>query len=324
MTGSVRRSLTALLLVAAVVLTGVACSSTDEQFTAPVQINLPDGRQVTVDGTPKRIVTLGGQWTDVALSFGVVPVGYYDSLKQQTGSAPPWFGDRLADSTPIELEGDVVGAVAALEPDLILAPGFASMSGSFENLSKLAPTIDKISGQQVDPWEDMVTLMGTILHQPDKATEIIAGVTAKVHEITTEFPGLRGKTYSFAYLYGSDQISVLGDASDGAAKLFTSLGLTMAPQLIRQSSRAGQPRFQVSTENIPMLSSDLLVMAAQTPALQERMEALPGYRNLRSVRTGAVAMMSTVQINGVNEPSPNSIPYAFEQMRPALAAASQS
>ncbi|WP_316245469.1 ABC transporter substrate-binding protein [Gordonia sp. OPL2] len=260
----VRRSWVVVLLVAAVALMGAGCSSTDEQFTAPVQINLPDGRQVTVDGTPKRIVTLGGQWTDVALSFGVVPVGYFDSLRQQTGSTPPWFGDKLADSTPIELEGDVVGAVAALEPDLILAPGFASMSGSFENLSKLAPTIDKISGQQVDPWEDMVTLMGTILHQPDRATEIIAGVTANTDEITREFPGLRGKTYTFAYLYGSDQLSVLGDASDGAAKLFTSLGLRMAPQVIRQSSRTGQPRFQVSTENIPMLGSDLLDGSADT------------------------------------------------------------
>ena len=318
------RTVVALIAISAIAFVGVGCSSSaDAQFAAPVQINLPDGRQVTVDGTPKRIVTLGGQWTDVALSFGVVPVGYYDALKQQTGTTPPWFGDKLADSTLVDPTGDVVAAVAALEPDLILAPGFASMAGGFATLSKVAPTIDKISGQQVDPWEDMVTLMGTILHQPERATQIIRGVTDEIGDITKEYPGLRGKTYSFAYLYGSDQISVLGDRSDGAGKLFASLGLTLAPALARQATSTGQPRFQVSTENIPMLDSDLLVMAAQSPALRERIEVLPGYKNLRSVRTDAAVMMSTVQITGLNEPSPNSIPYAFAQMKPALAAASQ-
>lgn len=318
------KSVLVLVMIAAIAFVFSACSSPeDDDTSAPVQINLPDGRQVTVPSTPQRIVTLGGQWTDVALSFGVTPVGYFDAQQVQTGTAPPWYGDKLKDATLVNPNDDVVGAVAKLDPDLILAPGFASMAEGFDRLTKLAPTIDKISGEEVDPWQDMVTLMGTILHQPDKAKEIISGVDAKIAGLGAEFPGLKGKTYTFAYLYGADQMSVLGDESDGAAQLFSSLGLKMAPRLVAQSNKVGQPRFQVSAENLPLLNSDLLVTASQTPELQERIEGLPGFRNLDSVKRGAVAMLSTVQITGLNEPSPNSIPYAFDQMKPALEAASK-
>ncbi|WP_235831473.1 ABC transporter substrate-binding protein [Gordonia zhaorongruii] len=301
-----------------------ACSAPEEESnSAPVQVNLPDGRQVTVPSAPERIVTLGGQWTDVALSFGVTPVGYTDMQEKQTGKTAPWFGDKLKDSTAVDPDNDVVGSVAKLDPDLILAPGFASMSDDFDKLSKLAPTIDKISGQQVDPWQDMVKLMGTILDQNDKAQEIISGVSGKIDAIGDEHPGLNGKTYTFAYLYGADQIMVLGDETDGAARLFSSLGLKMAPSHVQRAKKTGQPRFQVSTENVRLLDSEVLVIASQTPKLQKRLEGLPGYRNLESVKNGAVATMSQTEITGLNEPSPSSIPYTFEKMKPALAAAAK-
>ena len=74
-----RLSSLVVMLIGIVVMLIAGCSAPEEESTgAPVVINLPDGRQVTINGTPKRIVTLGGQWTDVALSFGVTPVGYYD------------------------------------------------------------------------------------------------------------------------------------------------------------------------------------------------------------------------------------------------------
>jgi len=314
-------SVVVLAMAAVVALVVGACSSGDDPSSSPVQINLPDGRTVTVPETPQRIVTLGGQWTDVALSFGVTPVGYYDALESQSKKKTPWFGNKLDDSVLIDPNADVVGAVAKLKPDLILAPGFASMAEGFDKLEKMAPTIDKISGQEVDPWQDMVTLMGTILHQPDKAEEIIAGVDEKINALAAEYPGLKGKTYSFAFLYGSDQISVLGNPNDGAAKLFGQLGLTMSPTAAAKSKETGQPRFQVSTENIDLLDGDLLVMASQTPSLQDRVETLPGYRSLPSVTSDAVAMLSTLEITGLNEPSPNSIPYAFDKMAPALKAA---
>lgn len=316
------RRLVAVTIAALAVVGAVGCSSPDDESTGgTVQINLPDGRSIAIPAAPTRIVTLGGQWTDVLLSFGQTPVGYYDAIGSAGGQLPPWYGNKLADATPLNPNDDVVAEVAKLEPDLIVAPGFASMNGVFDKLSQIAPTIDKISGAQVDPWRDMVTLMGTILHQPDKATEIIAGVDAKIAAVADAYPGLKGKTYAFAYMFGSDQLSVLGDPDDGAGQLFTSLGLTMAPRIAQQTQTTGQPRFQISAENLGWLNADLLVMATQTDDLRRRLDGLPGYRNLDSVRSGAVAQLDTVQITGLNEPSPNATVYVLDQIRPALARA---
>ena len=73
------------------------------------------------------------------------------------------------------------------------------------------------------------------------------------------------------------------------------MGLTIAPKLAAQSKKTGQPRFPISAENLPWLESDLLIIAAQTDELRDRL----------------------------GEPSPNSIIYAFGVMKPALAAAAE-
>ncbi|WP_252342228.1 ABC transporter substrate-binding protein [Rhodococcus sp. 14-2483-1-2] len=315
------KTLTAAVLTCVALLLGGCTSASEEPAAAPVVINLPDGRQVTVDGTPARIVTLGGQWTDVALSYGITPVGYYDALEVTTGDPAPWFGNRLAESTAIDPSGDIVEQIAALEPDLIVAPGFAAQASQFDKLAQIAPTIDKISGEQIDPWEDMVTLMGVILHEPDKGREIVAGVDADIADLAAEYPGLSGKSYAFAFMYGPDQIQAFGSATDGAAQLFSSLGLVVAPALAEESARTGQPRFPISTENVPLLNSDILVISASTPELEDRLVGLPSYGNLDAVKNAAVSLLSQTDITAINEPSPTSIPYVFDKMRPALEAA---
>ncbi|WP_439031456.1 ABC transporter substrate-binding protein [Gordonia terrae] len=298
------------------------CSSSDDSKGGSVQLNLPDGRSVTIPDTPERIVTLGDQWTDVALSFGVTPAGYYDYSKSATGELQPWYGEKLADATFVDpTKGDDATTIAKLDPDLIFAPGFASDSPEFQQISKLAPTVNSVSGQEIDPWQDMVTVMGTVLHEPEKATEIIDATKAKVTDVAEEFPGLKGKTYAFAFMYGNDQISVLGDENDGAAKLFTDLGMKMAPKLVAEYQRTGQPRFALSTENVPMLDADVLIIATATPQQADTLRNLPGYKNLKAVQDNAVTFMTQSQITGLNSPSPNSIPYVLDLLKPSFAAA---
>ncbi len=164
--------------------------------------------------------------------------------------------------------------------------------------------------------------MGTVLHQPDKATEIIDDTNAKVAAVGKEFPGLAGKTYALAFMYGNDQLSVLGDPNDGAAKLFSELKMEMAPKLVAEYQRTrNPPRFGLSTENIPMLDADVLVVATATPEQAETLRKLPGYKNLKAVKNNAVTFMSQSQITGLNAPSPNSVPYVLDLLKPSFAAA---
>ncbi|MGC4962861.1 ABC transporter substrate-binding protein [Gordonia sp. DT101] len=297
-----------------------ACSAPDESDGggAPIQVNTSKG-SVTINGVPKRIVALGAQWMDVALSFGVTPVAYLDNIQILTGKPAPWSSDKLKDSTPISTD-DVVAQVAKAKPDLILATSYMAdgQPEMYNQISKLAPTIPGITGKQIDPWQDMVTFLGTVLRQPDKAKEITSGVDSKVDATKNELPGLNGKTYTMAYMYSNDQIQVLGDPDDGATSLFSSLGMSIAPALVAGYRRSGQPRYPISTENVPLLNSDLLVITANTDQLMSSLQKLPGYRNLRSVRSGAVSRLTVAEIGGLNEPTPLSIPYLLDKMHPAM------
>ncbi|AZG46218.1 ABC transporter substrate-binding protein [Gordonia insulae] len=313
----------ATLVIATLAISG--CSAPDEADSggAPIQVNTSKG-SVTINGVPKRIVALGAQWIDVALSFDVTPVAYLDNIQILTGEPAPWSRDKLEGSTPISTE-DVVAQVAKAKPDLILATSYMAdgQPEMYDQISKLAPTIPGITGKQIDPWQDMVTFLGTVLREPDKAKEITAGVDAKIDSVKKAMPGLNGKTYTMAYMYSADQIQVLGDPDDGATYLFSSLGMSIAPALVAQFRRNGQPRYPISTENVPLLNSDLLVLTANTDQLMSTLEKLPGYQNLRSVKTGAVSRLTVAEIGGLNEPTPLSLPYLLDKMNPALERASR-
>ncbi|OZC29414.1 ABC transporter substrate-binding protein [Gordonia polyisoprenivorans] len=309
-----------VVMIVVLMLTVGACSASDDAATVgpPIQVNTARG-PVTITGTPKRIVTLGTQWIDVTLSFGVTPVAYLDNLQVLTGKPTPWTADRLAGSTAIDTDA-IIAQIARAAPDLILATSYMAQSqpDMYEKLSAIAPTIPGVSGKQVDAWQDLVTFLGTVLRDPDTAASITGEVDRQVDTVKNRLPGLNGKTYAMAYLFTSEQIQVLGDPDDGATYLFRSLGMSIAPRLVADFRRTGQQRFPISTENLPLLDADLLLITANTDQMMTQLQKLPGYRALRAVTSGAVSRLSVVDIGGINEPSPLSIPYLLDKLQPAL------
>lgn len=317
-----RRLAVLFALLASLVLAVSACSAPDEDGGAgdggPVQVNTPQG-PVMIPSTPKRIVTLGSQWIDTALAFDVTPVAYLDQNEILTKESSPWVGDKLERSTALSME-NLVAEVAKADPDVILAEGFMATSQPemYAKVKEIAPTIPGVTGKQVDPWEDLVTLFGTITNKADKAKEITDQVNGAIDQVKTDLPGLDGKTYSLAYMYSSEQIQVMADPSDGAGVLFGQLGMKVAPKLEAAFAKNKQPRFPISTENVPMLESDYLVVTTGNEAMQSELVKLPGYKNLTSVKNGAVSNFSLAEITGLNQPTPLAIPYLLDQMRPQL------
>ena len=316
----VRRAGIVVAFLLALVLATTACSAPDEDGGegGPIQVNTPQGT-VIIPHTPKRIVTLGAQWIDTSLAFGITPVAYLDQSMMLSGKASPWVGDKLERSQQLSME-NLVAEIAKAEPDVILAEGFMATSQpeTFAKIREIAPTIPGVSGQQVDKWEDLVTLFGTITHRTDQAKEITDRVNGKIDQIKIDLPGLKGKSYALAYMFSSDQIQVMADPNDAAGILFSQLGMEVAPKIAAQYAQKREARFPISTENVPMLESDFLAITAQTDQLRNELRKLPGYATLSAVKDGAVANLSVAEITGLNQPSPLSIPYLLDQMRPQL------
>ncbi|HKY16005.1 MAG TPA: hypothetical protein VJM33_13855 [Microthrixaceae bacterium] len=69
-----------------------------------------------------------------------------------------------------------------------------------------------------------------------------------------------------------------------------------------------------------MLDGDLLLVLTNGGSTDD----IVGFDQLPAVKTGAVAELDYLDATGLNTPSPLSIPYALDSIRPALEAAADS
>ncbi|MFE5462507.1 ABC transporter substrate-binding protein [Nocardia sp. NPDC056564] len=309
------------VLAAGVLLTTAACGSDDQGGgSGEVTITHSMGR-TAVSGTPKRIVTLGNQWLDATLALGVTPVGYADNVSQGAKSQVPWVPDSLSEAKVLKMGADVVEQIAALEPDLILVPGFMVDKAMYDKLSKLAPTIGPVTpNAQIDQWSDQLATLGKVLHKESDADKVVANVNGRIDEVAHRYPGLRGKTFLTCMLTGPAQLMVLADPKDGSAALFNRLGMAIPEQIAKEAPSGG--RLALSPERLGDLTSDMLICGA-LPAFTEKFKRLPGYDELPSVRNNGIAFVDVTTISAINIPTPLSVPYVLEKLDPTLSAVSK-
>jgi iron complex transport system substrate-binding protein len=319
----VRRALVAVV-VALAVLGAVGCGSGDDSGSDDGEAGAEEAGSVSVEhsyGTtevpvrPERIVALDTQWTDVLLALDTPPVGY---LSEATVEGElPWRGDRLDGITSIEATDSLpYEQIAELQPDLILVTYLAAEQADYETLSDIAPTIPTLTANQVDSWQDMARTAGTFLDASDEADALIEEVDGAVRQVADELPGLEGKTFALVNFVPGDAFYVVADPEDGANVVFDQLGLELPPRLLEAADDVSG-RVELSLEQAELLDSDVLVLFTNGGEPTE----IAGYNQLPAVTGGAVAVLELADVIGLNTPTPLSVPYALDLIRPALEAA---
>ncbi|MBH0777624.1 ABC transporter substrate-binding protein [Nocardia bovistercoris] len=311
-----RATITALAGALAFAITG--CGSPDNTAPTTDSIVIPHARgETTLNSTPQRIVTLGNQWLDTALALDTVPVGYLDNVAIAAKGKPPWQPDKLASSTSLDSIANISEQVAALEPDLILVDPFIADQKTYDDLSRVAPTVPGLTRDSVGKWQDQVTTLGKILGKQDSAAAVIASVDGKIAGIVAANPGLKGKTFASTWFGSPAQVMVLTDPADGSSRVFAELGMSIPKNLTEQPSSGG--RLALSTERLNEVTADLL-LAGYSPGYEEKYRQLPGYADLPAVKNNAVVFLTTLDITAVNQPTPLSVPYILDKLNPALVA----
>ncbi len=317
--GRWKRAIVALVATGlAVGVTACSSDSTDDASTETIIVKDSKGDQ-SIPKNPERIVALDNQWVDSLVALDVKPVGYVDNLAMVAGSAPPWQAGKLDGAEKLNMSGDLVEKIGALNPDLILVPNFLIDEATYQKLKALAPTLTAITTLGVDPWDVRVEALGTILGKEDKADEVIAGVNAKIDGLAAKYPTLNGKTFVTAYLVGTN-ITVLADPKDGSGKVFEDLGMSIPQNLVDQKGPTGRPA--ISAERVGELNSDLLIAASQSPNA-DQFRALPGFDSLRAVQKDAVFIADMTTITAINQPTVLALPYALDKIEPSLANAAK-
>ena len=200
-----RHARTTLVLALGASLALAACGGTDDAGTAAdapepeatsVSGAAADAFSVTiehafgetvVEAEPERVVTWGWGSADAALALGVVPVAIpFQAYGGDEDGVLPWVADRLAElgaPTPTVLPDSAevpVEAIAAAEPDLILAHYSGITAEEYEVLSAIAPTVAYPDQPWATPWRDVIEITGQALGRADRAEDVLAEIDAAV------------------------------------------------------------------------------------------------------------------------------------------------
>ena len=269
-----------------------------------------------LESTPQRIVSLDTQWTDVLTAMDGPLVGVVLDPQIDNGRYP-WQTDIPDDVAEIEATTSIpYEAIAAQRPDLIVATWQIEDEATYERLSEIAPTIPLLGARQVDPWQDIAEAAGKVLADEAGAQALIDDYDTFVAGLAEELPGLEGKDYALVNFVAGDALYVVADPEDGASQLFAELGMEIDPEILETAAGSGG-RLQLSLERADMLDSDLLLLLTNGADPEQ----IPGYDQLPAVQNDAVALLDLAMATGLNTPTPLSVPWALEQIRPALEAA---
>jgi iron complex transport system substrate-binding protein len=323
------------LLAAALVVT--SCSSGSDGDTAdaapgssstafPVTIEHTFG-ETTIDEQPTDVVTWGFGSTDAALALGVVPVAIpFQAYGGDADGLLPWIAeelDELGVDTPTVLpEGDEVPfeAIAAADPDVILANYSGITAEDYETLSAIAPTVAYPGEAWTTPWRDVVTTVGQALGKEQEAEDLVADTEQAIADAAAEHPELQGKTV--AAVWDTAGTFYVYEGADARVEFLTDLGLEVAPSVEALSTDESTFYSTLSYEELSRLSSDIVLSYASTQEEADAFAAQPYARTIPAIAAGHHATLIGDQlIAAVSPPTVLSLTWGLDDYLTALSAA---
>ncbi len=213
-------------------IVGSPAASTESSDSFPVSIEHAFG-ETTIDEQPERIVVLGWSAQDTVYALGLEPVGM-PSYAYGGGDdgVLPW-DDRFYDPEVTTLldtaDGPPLEAIAALQPDVILAPYEGFEESVYDSLSGIAPTVAYPGEPWTTPWREQTRMIGEALGKSDEAAELIDEADDRVAAIAAEHPEFEGLTFAYTSM-GADAL-YLYRPTDPRVQLIEDLGFTVAPSV---------------------------------------------------------------------------------------------
>lgn len=290
----------------------------------PVTIEHKYG-ETTVESQPQRIVAVGLTEQDALLALGVVPVATTEWFGEHPGAVWPWAQDELdalggdmpevlGDATAVNVE-----AVAAQQPDLILALYSGLTAEDYATLADIAPTVAQ-PADHVDygaPWDEITRTVGVAVGKTDEAEALVAEVEAELEAAIEEHPEFVGATslmatpYEGIYVYGPE---------DARGRLLTALGFELPADLVEVTGE--QYGGNLSLERADLLDVDAIVWLdasdAEGPLGGPLYEAMAVHTEGREVH---LSSFSSTLGGATSFVSVLSLPSLLDELVPMLAAA---
>lgn len=290
----------------------------------PVTIEHAFG-ETTIEAEPERVVTWGWASADAVLALGVVPVAIpFQGYGGDENGVLPWIADELEElgaPTPTVLPDAAeapIEAIAAAEPDLILAHYSGLTAEEYELLSAIAPTVAYPDQAWATPWRDVVTIAGEALGRSERAAEVLEEIDGAVAEAAQAHPELAGVTV--AQVWDTGDAFYVYTPADPRVEFTEDLGMVTAPAVTDLDTGESTFYFTLSHERLDELSSDVLIAYADTQDALDAFLASAPAQTMAQVRDGAVAgLVGQAFIASVSPPTALSLTWGLEDYVQVLA-----
>jgi iron complex transport system substrate-binding protein len=294
----------ALALVAAL----AGCSSTEAAPPAAAITVAHKYGETKVPRDVSRVATVGWNDQDFVLALGVVPVttrAWFDNYNDF-----PWVRDATGGKgVPASgRDGIDYEAIAAAQPQVILAIYETIDKPTYERLSAIAPTVVQSADypNEETPWDQQLLLTGKALGKEAEAQALLDQVNAKIDEAKRANPVFAGKVLVEDYGPENGGHYLLGKG-DPRRAVFDALGFG-----------AQQVTKEVSDENVALLDRDVLFVNGAT---KKQLSASPLFARLAAVRSDRT-LYTTFESNlsgALSYSGPKALLYALDVLVPQLA-----
>ena len=281
----------------------------------------------TITKKPERIVTLGWNAQDVVYALGETPVGM---PKVTYGPTPEgvtaWDAGKFDKSKTTLLDtGDKYPfeQIAALKPDVILAPYEGFDEATYKTLSGIAPTVAYPGAPWQTTWQDQTLLVGEALGRKADAEKLITGIQDKIKQVAAEHPEFKDKTITVGSFGPENYIYMPGDPR---VQILNEMGFKNAPgvEALEKTNTKKEFSLAISKEKVADVDADVLIAYVDGIGTQKFL-ADPVYSSLEAVKTGGAYPLQDQQvISGMSAVSVLSVPWVLDKVLPGLSKAASA
>ncbi|KJF67156.1 iron-siderophore ABC transporter substrate-binding protein [Rhizobium nepotum] len=307
-------------------------ASADEATVYPVVIKHAFGT-TTIARKPQRVATVAWANHEVPLALGIVPVGFAAAnFGDDDGDGLlPWVAKRLSElgaAKPVLFdEGDGIDfeAVAATQPDVILAAYSGLSQSDYDTLSQIAPVVAYPVSPWATDWREMIRLNSAGLGMAAEGEALISRIEGEIAQVVAGHPQLKGKSAMFVTHLDATNLSVVNfyTANDSRVKFFADLGLT-SPKSVVEATKPGQFAAGVSAERVDAFDDVDIVVTYGSQPLLDAMRADPLLARMPAVANEAIVMLGRDPLGTASNPTPLSISWVLKDYADFLAKAADN
>ena len=302
-----------------------------ESTSYPITIEHTLGTTV-IEKKPERVATVAWANHEVPLALGIVPVGFAAANfgDDDADGLLPWVAERLSElgaETPVLFdEGDGIDfeAVAATEPDVILASYSGLSQADYDMLSRIAPVVAYPEAAWATDWREMIRLNSMGLDMAAEGEALIAEIEAKIAAEVARHPELQGKSAMFVTHLDASDLSIVNfyTTHDTRVSFFKDLGLEM-PKSVAEASTGNSFSGSISVERIDAFDDVDIVVTYGDRALVDAMAENPLVARMPAVAHDAVVTLGRDPVGTAANPTPLSISWVLRDYVTLLAEAAR-